>query len=50
MKLKIKIIFAWYDCWLGFYYDRKNKALYFFPIPMLGLKFQFEKINDKIKN
>lgn len=31
--MSIKIFFAWYDFWIGFYYDRVNKALYFCPVP-----------------
>jgi hypothetical protein len=47
--VKIKPIFKWYDIWIGFYYDRENKTLYFFPIPMLGLKIEFKaKKNQKI--
>lgn len=35
--MKLKIIFAWYDCWIGMYYDLKNDALYVFPIPFVGI-------------
>ena len=34
----IKPMFAWYDFWVGCYWDRKEKILYVFPLPMLGLK------------
>ena len=37
--MKIKLFFRWYDFWVGFYYDKANKALYFCPLPMIGIKF-----------
>lgn len=40
--MKIKPIFAWYDIWIGLYIDRQKKALYFFPIPILGFKIWIE--------
>jgi hypothetical protein len=39
-KLKIKIIFAWYDFWIGLFYDKNKKILYIFLIPMIGLKIE----------
>ncbi|MFA5071076.1 MAG: hypothetical protein WC511_01745 [Candidatus Pacearchaeota archaeon] len=39
-------MFAWYDFWIGFYWDKKNRCLYFFPIPMFGLKIQFMGENN----
>jgi hypothetical protein len=46
MKLEIKPIFAWYDFWVGLYWDRKKKVLYILPIPMVGLIVKFRKIGD----
>lgn len=39
--MKVKLIFAWYDLWIGAYYDRKNKMLYILPVPCLGVVIQF---------
>lgn len=40
-KIKFKLFFAWYDGWIGFFYDRKKKILYIcFPFPMIVLSIQ----------
>lgn len=41
--MKIQFIFAWYDFWVGLFYDREKNRLYFFPFPMLGIIFQFRE-------
>ena len=35
-----KLILAWYDMWIGLYYDLGHKTLYICPLPMLLLRFQ----------
>lgn len=36
-------LFAWYDCWLGFYWDTAKWKLYFFPLPMVGVVLSFPR-------
>ena len=40
-RLRIQLIFAWYDFWIGFYWDRVNHCLYVFPVVCLGAKIDF---------
>lgn len=39
--MKIDLFLAWYDFWVGFYYDRKNRTLYFCPLPCVVLSIEF---------
>lgn len=44
--IKIKFIFAWYDFWIGAYWDKTNKVLYIFPIPCFGFKIFKKKVKS----
>lgn len=34
--MKVRPLFAWYDLWVGAYWDAKSRRLYVLPIPCLG--------------
>lgn len=39
--MKVYLIFAWYDLWVGAYWDGQRKRLYLLPIPCVGLRIDF---------
>jgi hypothetical protein len=39
--VRVRPIFAWYDFWVGLYFDRQKRVLYVLPVPMLGLRIEF---------
>ena len=41
--MTISPIFAWYDLWIGAYWDRKAHRLYVLPLPCIGFVISFGK-------
>lgn len=41
--MKISFLLAWYDLWVGFFWDKKKKWLYILPIPCCGIIVKFKK-------
>ena len=40
-SVKITMLFAWYDLWIGAFYDKGGRQLFILPIPCCGLRLQF---------
>lgn len=38
--MKIRPLFAWYDLWVGAFWDKAKRKLYVLPIPCVGLVFE----------
>ena len=42
MPTKIRLFFAWYDLWVGAYWDSCKRQLYICPIPMVCICIHFK--------
>jgi hypothetical protein len=38
--MTVKVFFAWYDFWIGFFYDQKKRILYICPFPCVVIKIE----------
>ncbi len=45
--VSVRLFFAWWDAWVGAYWDRRQRRLYICPIPMLGVVVQFRRPKRK---
>ena len=39
--VKIRPLLAWYDLWIGAYWDRQARKLYILPLPCIGIVVSF---------
>jgi hypothetical protein len=39
--LSVKFIFAWYDLWVGIFWDSRKRKLYILPVPCVGVTIEF---------
>lgn len=39
--MTIRPIVAWYDLWVGAFWDRQKRRLYILPLPCIGVVIQF---------
>lgn len=42
IKFRVSFLFAWYDLWIGAFWDSKKKWLYILPLPCLGIILKFK--------
>jgi len=40
-RIRVRPIFAWYDMWIGFFWDRTKRRLYVLPLPCIGIVIDF---------
>lgn len=38
--MKVSFFFAWYDMWIGAFYDQKKRTLYICPLPCCVVKVE----------
>jgi len=38
--MKITVFFAWYDLWVGAYWDRNQRVLYICPLPCCVIRLE----------
>ena len=44
--MTVRPLFAWYDLWVGAFWDRQKRRLYIFPVPCLGVVIELRKGGD----
>ena len=42
--MKTRLTFAWYDLWVGAYWDGAGRRLFLFPLPCCGVVFEFDQL------
>ena len=45
--MRVSLLFAWYDLWVGVYYARAQRRLYILPFPMFGIIVSWPDDDDE---
>ena len=46
----MRVKFAWYDIWIGAFWDRKKRALYVCPLPTLLIEIPFGQVKAPLSD
>lgn len=41
--MKVRLMFAWYDLYVGVFIDRPKRRVYIFPLPCLGVVIELAR-------
>lgn len=44
-RIRVSPVLAWYDLWVGMYWDASKRRLYVLPIPCVGVCIHFDEGN-----
>lgn len=45
--MKFRIFYAWYDFWIGAYWDVGHRTLYICLLPTIVMRFEFAGLRDE---
>jgi hypothetical protein len=48
--MKFKLLWKWFDLWIGAYWDVGHRTLYICPVPTVVLRFEFSGKKDESKH
>lgn len=48
--MKFRVFWAWYDLWIGAYWDIGHRTLYICPLPTVVLRFEFHGHKNEAKH
>jgi hypothetical protein len=40
-RIAIKLLLAWYDIWVGVFWDRQRRKVYILPLPCIGIVVEY---------
>jgi hypothetical protein len=49
-QMKIRPLFAWYDLWVGAFWDAGKRRLYILPLPCVGVVIEFRRATQEDRN